>query len=101
MEILGKDWVDLVIADHNMPEMDGLALLNEMKKDEMLQAIPVVMISTEGSQERVKEFMEKGAADYIKKPFLPETIRDKLRQIMGETEDWDGSAEGGDDGLDF
>jgi len=101
MEILEKDWVDLVFADHNMPDMDGLALLSEMKKDEMLQTIPVVMITTEGSQERINDFMEKGAADYIKKPFSPETIRDKLRNIMGETEDWDGSAEDGDDGFDF
>ncbi len=65
-----------MITDHNMPDMDGLALLSELKKDEMLQAIPVVMITTEGGQERIKEFMEKGAAHYIKKPFSPETIRD-------------------------
>ncbi|MBL6996708.1 response regulator [Desulfobacula sp.] len=101
MEILGKDWVDLVIADHNMPDMDGLALLSEMKKDEILQAIPVVMITTEGSQERIKEFMEKGAADYIKKPFSPETIRDKLRLIKGVTQAGDGRDENGDDGFDF
>jgi len=101
LEALKKEWVDLVITDHNMPDMDGLTLISEMKNNEELKTVPIVMVTTEGSQERIKEFMEKGAADYIKKPFSPEAIRDKLRLIMGETEDGDGSAENSDDGFDF
>ena len=84
-----------------MPDMNGLTLISEMKNNEELKTVPIVMVTTEGSQERIKEFMEKGAADYIKKPFSPEAIRDKLRLIMGETKDADGSAEDSDDGFDF
>ena len=101
LEALKNDWVDLVITDYNMPDMDGLTLITEMKNNEELKTIPVVVVTTEGSRERVQEFMEKGADDYIKKPFSPEVIRDKLKQIMGETQDGDGSAENGDDELDF
>jgi two-component system, chemotaxis family, chemotaxis protein CheY len=101
LDALKNDWVDLVITDYNMPDMDGLTLISEMKNDEELKNVPAVMVTTEGSQERIKEFTEKGAVDYIKKPFSPEGIREKLRLIMGETQDGDGSAENGDEELDF
>ena len=90
-----------MITDYNMPDMDGLTLIGEMKNNEELKTIPVVMVTTEGSQERIQEFMEKGADGYKKKPFSPEVVRDKLKQIMGETQDGDGSPENGDDELDF
>jgi len=101
MEILKNEWLDLVLTDYNMPEMNGLELMVEMKKDAILKTVPVVMITTEGSRQRVEEFREKGAADYIKKPFTPEEIRQKLNLIMGENEDGEGSFDNGDEELDF
>ena len=101
LDFLRQEWLDLVLTDYNMPDMDGLELIKEMKKDEALEGIPVVMVTTEGSQQRVKEFLENGAADYIKKPFTPENIRKKLNRIMGETEDEEGNADFSDEGLDF
>ena len=59
------------------------------------------MITTEGSRPRIQEFMEKGATDYIKKPFAPEEIRNKLSHIMGEQNDGEGFADQGDEDLDF
>jgi two-component system chemotaxis response regulator CheY len=101
LKILKSEWMDLVLSDYNMPNMNGLELIREMQKDDVLKEIPVVMITTEGSEQRVEEFMTKGAKDYIKKPFTPEEIRLKLGRIMGETEDGQGDFEDGDDGLDF
>ena len=101
LNILREEWLDLVLTDYNMPDMNGLELLVEMKKDGELKAIPVVMISTDGSQKRVEEFMEKGVADYIKKPFTPEEVRNKLNRIMGEKEDGEESPDISDEGLDF
>ena len=101
--VLNDEWLDLVLTDYNMPDMDGLELLEEMKKDEILKAIPVVMITTEGSRKRVEEFMEMGALEYIKKPFTPEQIKEKLIHIMGETSNEKGE-EDSDDGngaIDF
>ena len=100
LTILKDAWFDLVLTDYNMPEMDGLELITEMKKDDILKDIPVVMITTEGSRQRVDEFIEKGAAGYIKKPFTPEEIRTKLMVIMGE-EDGERSSDNDDEGLDF
>jgi two-component system chemotaxis response regulator CheY len=99
--ILKQEWLDLVLTDYNMPDMNGLELITLMKADEILKTIPVVVISTEGSQQRVREFMDRGAADYIKKPFTPEEIRNKLSRIMGETEYGEGSAPVGNETLDF
>ncbi|MBW2644280.1 MAG: response regulator [Deltaproteobacteria bacterium] len=101
LKILNQEWLDLVLTDYNMPDMDGLKLVEEMKKDEELKSIPVVMITTEGSRERVEEFMEKGVVDYIKKPFTPEQIKQKLMQIIGETEDEERTPDNGDEEFDF
>lgn len=101
LEILRREWVDLVVTDYNMPDVNGFELLSQMKADEVLKTIPVVIVTTEGSQQRVREFMEAGAADYIRKPFTPEEIRGKLSRIMGEDEHGNGEARVGDEALDF
>lgn len=103
LDLLEQEWLDLVLTDYNMPEMDGLELLDEMKKNENFMSIPVVMITTEGSKQRVEEFLDKGAMAYIKKPFSPEEIKQKLNRIMGETSDEDEqeSFDIGDEELDF
>ncbi len=101
LDVLRREWMDLVVSDHNMPEMNGLEMLEEMKKDELLRSVPVVMVTTEGSRERVETFRSMGIADYIKKPFTPEEIRSKLNRIMGEEEHGQGAAEEDDEDLDF
>jgi two-component system chemotaxis response regulator CheY len=87
LKVLADKWVDLVLTDINMPNMSGLELIAEIKRDQLLQSIPVVMVTTEGSRERMQESMELGASGYIKKPFTPEDIKKTLNKIMGETED--------------
>ncbi|MGD2149499.1 MAG: response regulator [Desulfobacterales bacterium] len=101
LDILNEEWLDLVLTDYNMPDMNGLELVEEMNKDDHLKSIPAVMITTEGSRERVEEFMAKGVIEYIKKPFTPEQIKQKLKHIMGETEDEEQRYDNGDEELDF
>lgn len=101
LEVMRREWLDLVLSDYNMPEMDGLAMLAEMKKDDVLSALPVVMITTEGSRERVDTFIDMGVSDYIKKPFTPEEIRSRLDRIMGADENGQGPVDESDEGLDF
>lgn len=100
LDILKTIWLDIVITDYNMPEMNGMELIEAMKQDDAFQSIPVLVITTEGSHQKVNEFLEKGAADYIKKPFTPEAIRNKLNTILGDTGN-DEKSESSDDGLDF
>jgi two-component system chemotaxis response regulator CheY len=100
LEVLGSEWLDLVVTDYNMPDMNGMELIQEMKKDDILKAIPVLVVTTEGSRQKVDEFIQEGAAGYVKKPFTPEDIRFELTKILGEPED-EGDNESGDDDFDF
>jgi two-component system chemotaxis response regulator CheY len=84
-----------------MPDMNGLEMLKAMKENDMLKDIPVIMITTEGSNQRIEEFIETGVSAYIKKPFTPEQIRSHLNQLLGEPEHESCSDEAGDEGLDF
>lgn len=100
MALIDENWVDIVITDFNMPVMNGLELICEMKKNELFEQIPVVVISTEGSEEKIDAFIEHGAAGFIRKPFSPEQLRDILVQLLGEAED-EGDFDGQGDGFDF
>ena len=101
IKVLTDEWVDLVLADINMPNMNGLELISEMKKDEILQSIPVVMVTTEGGEKKIQESMKLGASGYIKKPFLPEDLKRTISAIMGEDEDGTRDYDDDDEGSDF
>lgn len=83
LERLQGNWVDVIISDINMPEMGGLELLQALSRDALYQNIPVIIVSTEGSSERMKEALDRGAKGFIKKPFLPEDIRSVLHKVIG------------------
>ncbi|MGM0417178.1 MAG: response regulator [Thermodesulfobacteriota bacterium] len=101
LEMLQDKWIDLLITDYNMPDMDGLMLIGEMKKDDVLSSVPVLIITTEKRDELVDEFMSKGAAGYLKKPFTPENVREKIISILGKRGDDETELEPFDEGLDF
>ena len=83
LEILREQWVDLVFSDLNMPVMGGMEMLDEMKKDESLREIPVVVISTEGSSARIGELQGKGIDGFLRKPFLPDALKKTITSILG------------------
>ncbi len=87
LDILGDNWVDLVLSDLNMPVMGGAEMIEKMSKDGLLKTIPVIVISTEGSQSRVEKLMSKGISAYLRKPFTPELIRDVINDIMGVSDE--------------
>ncbi len=80
--VLDSHWVDLILTDLNMPVMNGWELVHHLKDNPAYAAIPVVLITTEGSETRLRELFELGIKDYIQKPFHPETLRDVLTRIM-------------------
>lgn len=84
LQILEDTWVDVVLSDINMPEMGGVEFLREVKKNEVWQHIPVIFISTESSQARMDEVKGLGAASYVKKPFMPEKIREVLLDVLNK-----------------
>jgi len=78
LEQLKKQAVGLVLSDINMPNMDGLEFLTKMKAEAAWKDLPVVMVSTEGTQAKVLEAVERGAAGYVRKPFTSDQIKQKL-----------------------
>lgn len=70
--------VDVVLLDWNMPEMNGLELLQQMRAEPGLSGICVMMVTTENDLREISLALETGANEYVMKPFTPEIILDKL-----------------------
>jgi len=82
LDVLGSHWVDLVFADINMPVMNGEEMIDEIRDDPTWRELPIVVISTEGSQTRIESLHKKGA-EFVHKPFTPEIIRNVLENMLG------------------
>lgn len=82
LDILGKQHVDLVLTDINMPKMDGLQFLAALKGAPEWRRIPVVMITTEGGEMKVAEAVKLGAAGYVRKPFTADQVKEKLAGFL-------------------
>jgi two-component system chemotaxis response regulator CheY len=82
LEVLKKQTVGLILSDINMPNMNGLEMLSRLKSDDSFKHVPVVMVSTEGSQAKVLEAVQLGAAGYVRKPFNAEQIKEKLAAFL-------------------
>ena len=75
---------DLVITDWNMPKMSGLELLKNIRNDDNLKDIPVLMVTAEALKENIIEAVKAGVSNYIIKPFTAETMQEKLEKIFGD-----------------
>lgn len=84
LDILKDAWIDLVFADINMPVMTGIEMVEKMSDDGMLSSVPVIVVSTEGSQTRIEQLKQKGISAYVRKPFTPETIKSVVNEVLGD-----------------
>ena len=75
---LSANPVGLILSDINMPNMDGIEMLGKIRANAQWQSVPVIMITTEGSQEKVMQALQLGASGYVRKPFTPDQIKEKL-----------------------
>lgn len=80
---VNKGKFDLILSDINMPAMDGLEFLKNLAGVESAKGTPVVMITTEGSEARVVEALSVGAKGYIRKPFTPEQVKERVTPLLG------------------
>ncbi len=83
IDVLADAWVDLILADLNMPIMGGVEMIEKLSEDGILKKIPIIVISTEGSQTRIEELKSKGVRAFIRKPFTPEIIKNVIEDITG------------------
>lgn len=82
LEVMKAHPVGLVLSDINMPNMDGLQLLSQVRAADQWKSIPFVMITTEGSHAKVLEAVQLGASGYVRKPFTPDQIKEKLAGLV-------------------
>lgn len=73
---------DLVICDWDMPTMDGLEVLREVRSDERLATLRFIMLTANAQSSKVHEAISAGVSDYVAKPFLPETLQKKVTRQL-------------------
>ena len=73
---------DFVVTDWNMPNMDGLTLLQNIRRTPELKHLPVLMITAEAKKENIIAAAQAGASGYIVKPFTAATLAEKLQKIF-------------------
>ncbi len=82
LEVLKDKQVDLILSDINMPAMDGLEFLRQIRAQNLAPGVPVVMITTESSEEHVKQAIQAGAQGYIRKPFTAEQVKERVLPLV-------------------
>ncbi len=81
--MLAKHRVDLILCDINMPVMDGLEFIKQLPGVANAKDVPVVMITTEGSESHVVQALSCGARGYIRKPFTADQVKEHVTPLLG------------------
>jgi two-component system, chemotaxis family, chemotaxis protein CheY len=79
---LRAETFEFVVSDWNMPNMTGIDLLREIRKDDALKHLPVLMVTAEAKRENIIEAAQAGASGYVVKPFTAITLDEKLQKIF-------------------
>ena len=82
LSTLKENPVDLILCDINMPVMDGIEFIKQLPGIESAKNVPVVMITTEGSEAHVVQALSCGARGYIRKPFTPEQVKEHVIPVL-------------------
>jgi two-component system, chemotaxis family, chemotaxis protein CheY len=80
--VLNQERVDLILCDINMPVMDGLEFVKQLSALENAKGVPVVMITTEGSEAHVVQALSSGARGYIRKPFTADQVKEQILPLL-------------------
>jgi two-component system chemotaxis response regulator CheY len=83
LSLVKENSLDLILSDINMPVMDGLEFVRQLRRIESAKHIPVIMITTEAGEAHVVEALSLGASGYIRKPFTPEQIKERVISLLG------------------
>ena len=83
LEFAHQNSVDLVITDLNMPEMDGVTLISHLRNLDNYKSIPILVMTTESSDDKKKEAKSVGASGWLTKPFSRERIKAALNKTIG------------------
>jgi len=84
LAVLQTNVVDLILCDINMPVMDGLEFVRQVHTVENAKDVPIVMITTEGSEAHVVQALSAGARGYIRKPFTPDQVKEHVLPLLAK-----------------
>ncbi|HEX9757422.1 MAG TPA: response regulator [Nitrospiria bacterium] len=84
LKMLPATLFDLIITDINMPEINGLEIVNFVRNHPVYQKIPLIIVTTEQGEEDRKKGIELGATEYVTKPFDPEELKKIVLKVMEE-----------------
>jgi two-component system chemotaxis response regulator CheY len=82
LALLRNDTVDVILTDFNMPVMDGEQLVQSLKQSDRLSLVPVIVISTDSTRNRMSRLQSLGISGYLCKPFTPEVLAQMLCQAV-------------------
>ena len=82
LALINQNQFDLILSDINMPVMDGLEFIRNLKEVESAKNTPIVMITTEGGEKHVVEALSLGAKGYIRKPFTPDQVKEHVIPVL-------------------
>ncbi len=82
LEVLKEQQVDIILSDINMPVMDGLEFVRQLKAQNLAAGVPVIMITTESSEEHVRQAILAGAVGYIRKPFTADQVKERVLPLL-------------------
>ena len=82
LDLLKTKQFDLILSDINMPSMDGLEFVRQIRDQDLARGVPVVMITTESSEEHVKQAIQAGARGYIRKPFTADQVKERVLPLI-------------------
>lgn len=84
LKVLEDNWVDIVFLDINMPVMNGMEFMEELRKNPDFKDLPVVVVSTEGSTDRIEILQQSGISAYVRKPATPEVLVETINEVLGD-----------------
>jgi two-component system chemotaxis response regulator CheY len=82
LSLMREKWVDLVVADLNMPDMGGIEMISAMAADSLLQKLPVIVVSSQGGQDVKDSLAQKGVREYVRKPFSPLELKAAMEKVL-------------------
>jgi CheY-like chemotaxis protein len=83
LDMLRENRFDLILLDIEMPVMDGIKTLGHIRNVPTWKSIPVIFLTADGGSKSVMEAMKLGAADYIRKPFMPQDLVERVEKVIG------------------
>jgi two-component system, chemotaxis family, chemotaxis protein CheY len=82
LRVLDEKWVDLALVDINMPVMNGVEMIETIRKNQATADLPIIVVSTESNSEMVESIRQKNV-EFVHKPFTPEVLRSTILQLTG------------------